>query len=346
MLIKRKTCTLEAFLHFYSFLLDRPMVVATNVYQYFIAIDILCGTASILSLVAISLERMFAVKFPTKHFNLNSLPVYCGIVVTWVVGITLTAAKFAVKTMDHHRIYTATIFTLDFMVPLFIILMSYCMIFFAAVKMMKATNQHGTLARELHIAKTISVIIALFMFCWTPFFILNMLSTFCENKCGTRNHTWLFPVAKIMHYSNSMMNFFVYAVRSPDFRRSFKAIMLKCDTSSLKQRVRTISETITTRSRAASERTSFVHDNNNSGDTESPSMHHIRILKSRMLFKQTRLSNHSQCTDISLLDEPCPNLSANSNNSNNPLLCPSYNTNCTLEVSNHNVSFSDDVSTI
>lgn len=317
------------------------MISASNVYKYFIAVDILCGTTSILSLAAISVERMFAVKFPAKHFNLKSPPVFFGIIGTWVGGLIFTGTKFAVKLDEDYRIYTATIFTLAFLVPLIVIIMSYLMIFMAAVRMMKATNQPGTLQREIHIAKTISVIIALFLFCWMPFFIVNMVFAFCDDFCDDlRKYRWLIPVSKMMHYSNSMMNFFVYAVRSPDFRRTFKAILFKCDTSSLKERVRTISESIATRGRAASDRISFLHDNNNF--SESPTLQHLRYMRSKLAFKQSRLSSQSYCTETSTLDDTQSNMSS-SNSSTNPLLSQSLNTrgSCILDVANNSITFSE-----
>lgn len=40
-----------------------------------------------------------------------------------------------------------------------------------------------------------------------------------------------------------MMNFFVYAVRSPEFRRTFKALIcLKCEAKQLRDKIRSLSE--------------------------------------------------------------------------------------------------------
>jgi len=256
---------------------------------------------------------MFAVKFPTTHFNLNATPIYIAIAVTWVLGIVLTASKFGVTTQLGNRIYTAFIFTLAFLLPFFIIVASYILIFQAAVKMMSEIANHpGIIAREINVAKTISVIITLFMLCWMPFFIINMVWVFCSDYCKQKsNYKWIVYVSKMMHYSNSMMNFFVYAVRLPDFRRAFKAILFKCDTSAFRERVRSFSESIVTRGRTASERMSFLQDShsmmngfiNNNDDKNSPdSVQHGRCFKTR-LPRNLRLSDHSNCTEISIIEE-------------------------------------------
>ena len=350
-------------------------LVSRETYTYFISVDILCGTTSIMSLSAISLERMVAVKFPTTHFNLTSLPVKIGIVCTWLFGFIFTGSKFGVKTVGQQRAYTASIFTLAFLVPLVVIVASYFIIFFAAVKMMNETNQPGRLARELHVAKTICVIIALFMICWMPFFVINMVWVFCSDFCDQkRNYRWVIHISKMAHYSNSAMNFFVYAVRLPDFRRAFKAILFKCDTSAFRERVRTFSESITTRGRSSSERQSFVHDhhhnhqsgvNNNyecldknsvcsqqnldhspknyqclydnntdyNNKLKSPQQsggqnrQSARSMKCKMMMNKqvSRLSNYSNCTECSTVDETWSPSTNNSNASSNTSCDPILN---------------------
>lgn len=108
------------------------------------------------------------------------------------------------------------------MMPLAIITPAYCLIFYTASHMMRADNDNVSTMRELRVAKTISLVIGLFLMCWSPFFIVNMVFVFCTTCAHPR---WLVRVSKMMHYSNSMMNFFVYSVRSPEFRTFFKKIL-------------------------------------------------------------------------------------------------------------------------
>ena len=111
---------------------------------------------------------------------------------------------------------------------------------------MRPSNQDRNLSRELQVAKTISIIIGLFVLFWMPFFVINMYFVFCDNWYGDgddkcKKNDWLVHLAKALHYSNSMMNFFVYAVRSPDFRETFKALVFnKCNTVKLRQRLETL----------------------------------------------------------------------------------------------------------
>lgn len=253
----KKCCRLCFFslLFFFHFFLD--FTESTAFSRYFISMDVLFGTASILSLVAISLERMVAVTYPAHHFNMSKVPVYTALISTWVIGIILFAFKVWLDNSRNME-YTLGIFVVSFILPLLMIVVSYIWLFRAALNLELADNQtHSqSIRRDLRIAKTISIIIGLFFVCWAPFFALNLLYyVICRNCIGHKTLIVLISIAKIMHYSNSMMNFFVYAVRSPEYRKTFDALLFRCDTEHLRERIRSMSTTaVSTRKRAHSNR--------------------------------------------------------------------------------------------
>lgn len=208
------------------------------------SLDRIFGTTSILCLTAISLERMYAVRYPTEHRNLKNKSVYCVITAIWVFGLIITFMKFGLPLESRERIYILLVLGLDFLVPLLVIIACYTCIFRTARTMMTPTNQKRNISMELKVAKTISVIIGLFVFSWLPFFALNTTIEFCDrNKCKyVWTQHWPVFASKALHYSNSMMNFLVYAVRSPDFRQTFKALLLqKCNHDIIREKMRTLS---------------------------------------------------------------------------------------------------------
>ena len=211
---------------------------------YFVSLDVLLGTASILSLVAISIERMAAVRHPTHHYNMSSRPVFVSIFLTWIIGFVLFGVKFSVN-FSYIREYTISVFLVSFALPLLIIIWSYIILFKSAYNLQRADNQSRahSIKRDIRIAKTISIIVGLFFICWAPFFSMNILFITCERCLSNHDFIIFIGLSKIMHYSNSMMNFFVYAVRSPEFRRAFKALIcLKCEAKQLRDKIRTLSE--------------------------------------------------------------------------------------------------------
>ncbi|XP_047127513.1 octopamine receptor Oamb isoform X1 [Hydra vulgaris] len=201
-------------------------------YEYFIALDVLCGTISALCLTAISIERTFAVKYPAMHYNLSKKPVLFAIVMTWIIGLLLAALKLIIGRHSINSPYTLLIMVISFFLPLFIIIVSYVIIFFTAM----SVNQSPNLRKEIRVAKTISLIIGLFTICWMPFFIVNILYYYCGDYTSTKLcsviksesiSTWIVNIVVSLRISNSMMNFFVYAVRSPIFRTTFKSLVFK-----------------------------------------------------------------------------------------------------------------------
>lgn len=73
-------------------------------------------------------------------------------------------------------------------------------------------------------AKTLAIIVGLFILCWLPFFTLYLIRPFCEDCINQI----LFSVVFWIGYCNSAINPMIYALFSKDFRFAFKRIICKC----------------------------------------------------------------------------------------------------------------------
>lgn len=78
------------------------------------------------------------------------------------------------------------------------------------------------LAKERKAAKTLGIVVGVFIACWLPFFIFNILVAFCGSQC---NHVLLFQVFTWLGWLNSAMNPVIYACWSRDFRRAFRRVL-------------------------------------------------------------------------------------------------------------------------
>ena len=76
---------------------------------------------------------------------------------------------------------------------------------------------------ETKAAKTLSIVVGCFIVCWLPFFSLYVYSGFDGIV-----HPLVFSLMFWLGYCNSLLNPFIYAAFSTDFRLAFKKIIYRC----------------------------------------------------------------------------------------------------------------------
>ncbi|XP_038105571.1 octopamine receptor Oamb [Culex quinquefasciatus] len=76
---------------------------------------------------------------------------------------------------------------------------------------------------ETKAAKTLAIIVGLFILCWLPFFTMYLVRPFCEDCI---NET-LFSILFWLGYCNSAINPMIYALFSKDFRFAFKRLICR-----------------------------------------------------------------------------------------------------------------------
>lgn len=179
----------------------------------------MCGTASIINLVTISLERCLSVTQPAIHRNLSDKTITTSIAGAWLYALTvgsLTHIKNSQGTW-----YPLFVSIASFFFPLFIILVNYVIIYRIAHRRARKRKSRS-LKREIRIAVTLGVVIMAFIVAWLPFFVLLLVSVYCR-ICHVP--TAIYPLVKWMHYSGSMVNPIIYTYRNDEFKRSFLKIL-------------------------------------------------------------------------------------------------------------------------
>ena len=185
----------------------------------------MCGVASIVNLTVISLERLFAVVRPVSHRSLSRKThfVFAVIISVWVFAI-INSALYFVKAFYKWTDYNIYIVSIGFFLPALVIVASYIAIYKVAQMHVSETRR---LEQEMRLAGMIAIVITLFIFCWFPFFLINILYAYCEAPvCDAIIMRKSIPFVKFLHYSNSMMNPVIYAYRNSDYRDAFKELLL------------------------------------------------------------------------------------------------------------------------
>ncbi|XP_060525978.1 octopamine receptor isoform X2 [Cylas formicarius] len=83
-------------------------------------------------------------------------------------------------------------------------------------------KQRISLSKERRAARTLGIIMGVFVVCWLPFFLMYVIVPFCDSCCPSSKLinfiTWL-------GYLNSVLNPVIYTIFNMDFRRAFKKLL-------------------------------------------------------------------------------------------------------------------------
>lgn len=206
---------------------------SSGLYQFYITFDIFVGSASILQLTSISIERCHAIVRPLRHRTLPKKTFRTLLLTPWIIS-SLMASLQPLQYRRWQEVYTLLMVTTCFLVPLTIILLAYIFIYmFARVKgpsqrLLRNTSRSRAYRKEIRLSVTIAFITLLFVVAWLPLFVLTIVATYNSSALPSFATTdRLLKFAKWMHYSNSSINPFLYAFRNNAIRRTFQYLISK-----------------------------------------------------------------------------------------------------------------------
>ncbi|XP_043917928.1 alpha-1D adrenergic receptor-like [Protopterus annectens] len=243
------------------------------------AVDVLCCTASILSLCIISIDRYIGVKYSLKYPTimtekkaviiliviwLSSMIISIGPLLGWKEPPPLDEGICSITEEPGYALFSSLF---SFYLPMMVILVMYFRIYIVARRTTKnleagvMTERNKSMevvlrvhcrsvleevsassrtkghhfrsslsvrllkfSREKKAAKTLAIVVGVFIVCWFPFFLVLPLGSFFPSLKPTG---LLFKVIFWLGYFNSCVNPIIYPCSSKEFKRAFIRL-LRC----------------------------------------------------------------------------------------------------------------------
>ncbi|KAK0090436.1 hypothetical protein PV325_000100 [Microctonus aethiopoides] len=209
-----------------------------------IAFDVMCSTASILNLCAISLDRYIHIKDPLRYGRWVTRRVaVASIAIVWLLAATVSFVPISLglhKSQetnpnppptynDGTQKHVKSIRAVTKLPQPTSLGKSFRSKTLRKLQQTKAKPPAKTKPTSpYHVsdhkaAITVGVIMGVFLICWVPFFCVNIIAAFCKTCIPDR----AFQVLTWLGYSNSAFNPIIYSIFNTEFREAFKRILTK-----------------------------------------------------------------------------------------------------------------------
>ena len=181
-------------------------------------LDMFAGFSSIFHLAVISLERLHATLRPFAHRQLSLKAYSVAIATPWIlslsIGISISTLTWFSLIMER-KIPIIVIICL--ITPLLITCFSYLLIW---GEKRKRTLRSFRQNQESRFSRTIFLVTSASFMTWIPFMYFNVeLYLHVATSLPRVMPLTAFFFIKLLHFSNSFVNFIIYIVRFPSYRK-------------------------------------------------------------------------------------------------------------------------------
>uniref|UniRef100_A0A8C2XCY3 Histamine H2 receptor n=1 Tax=Cyclopterus lumpus TaxID=8103 RepID=A0A8C2XCY3_CYCLU len=217
--------------------------------NFYISMDVMLCTASILTLLAISVDRYLAVTMPLRYASLV-LPwrVAVAMASVWTVSVAVSFLPIQMGwntvngtvqnygpwapegkcRFELNRPYVLTDSLLTFYLPLVAMCWTYLRILRIAraqAKRIISARPTSVALREHKATVTLAAVIGAFVVCWLPYFIL--FTVLGLNEHPDPSTVPEYPIVLWLGYTNSALNPILYGALNRDFRSAYTHL-LRC----------------------------------------------------------------------------------------------------------------------
>ena len=229
--------------------------------RFWVWLDLLFCSASIANLAAISVDRYLKIASPlTYDIRMTSTRVVLTLIVLWGYSVCLASLSFVPTDapgiivlnqicLIDNKIFLTVISVIGFFAPFAIMLLMYCFVFKMAVGQAKELFRRqeslrggnkpnarrkssrmspGTILFEVKATKTLIILLSVFCICWSPFFVLSLLSLHSPGVYQGLPR-WFTVLLKVLFVHllpncNSAFNPIIYTTYNHQFRKAIEKL--------------------------------------------------------------------------------------------------------------------------
>ncbi|XP_063300402.1 adenosine receptor A3-like [Pelobates fuscus] len=211
---------------------------------------IILTNASILSLLAIAIDRYLRIKISIRYKNvITSRRICLSILFVWIWSILVGLVPMfgwnnRSKLEDNQRDFLSCRFTsamsMEYMVyfnifgwvfvPLIIMMALYVEIFYLIRKQLKQYASKSTgnglfYGKEYKTAKSLALVLLLFALSWLPLSFINCIAYFDPSTTNSPSYGPILLLAILLSHANSAMNPIIYAFKIKKFKDAYMKII-------------------------------------------------------------------------------------------------------------------------
>ena len=182
--------------------------------------------ATTFNLCCVSLDRYIAIFYSLRYEEiLTYTRCYVLIVTVWFLSLVLPCSRFLVEDVTGLSTLYISFTIITVLIPMIIIILCSIRILRAAavqsrritVNTVQNLEAVKTRKKNYKAAKTISIVVGLFVVCWLPSLITSFVYYFSKKVCYCTEYLTVWAAVEAVAFSSSAINPLVYCLRNHEF---------------------------------------------------------------------------------------------------------------------------------
>ena len=185
-------------------------------------LDMFVGLSSIFHLAVISLERLHATLRPFRHRQLSLKVYWAAIATPWILSLSLNISIFILGRLRRMPLRMILIIVITCITASLLII---CFSYFVIWRKRRKSHENVRSFRqnqEARFSRTVFLVTAASFMTRIPFLYFHVGLAIGVSRPISFT---VFSCAKLLHFSNSFVNFVIYIIRFPSYR---KALFFLC----------------------------------------------------------------------------------------------------------------------